>query len=277
MLTPDRVSQSCRSGFGVPLGVLLLLSTRLCRLPDRGVTLALKKLASGDATSSLVGLCGWLPSTRARRDTGVTTVVDLEAIFGVSGERFMALTAAALSDGMAGCRLVAGLAARSAGGILSLLLLALRKAARARVLSLSSGTFWSRGRSGTRRLEASVDGLVVFVAVSVGVLAARGRTRRLEEAGDAAAAAEVLGGALGGFCQVLGATVADRAVLAEGLLCFAAADDDAPEPDFLLVLVLLASETTDDDARRDLAAELAVGANGDEYRGVEDEVDVGVG
>lgn len=50
---PDRKSHASRSWLGVPLGLLWLLSTRLCRLPDLGVILLLKKEEIGDAYSSL--------------------------------------------------------------------------------------------------------------------------------------------------------------------------------------------------------------------------------
>lgn len=50
---PDRLShESCRSSFGVPVGVLLALSTRICLVPERGVMLVLRNADTGDTTSS---------------------------------------------------------------------------------------------------------------------------------------------------------------------------------------------------------------------------------
>jgi hypothetical protein len=50
---PDLVSQaSDLSASGVPAGVLLALSTRLCLELDRGVTLLLRKAETGDIKSS---------------------------------------------------------------------------------------------------------------------------------------------------------------------------------------------------------------------------------
>lgn len=84
------------SGFGVPLGVLFVLSARLCLVPERGVTFAARNPPKGVVTSSLwaaatVGVteCGRLASELAT-DAPLAT-----ATLGVNGVRFRARAAAA--------------------------------------------------------------------------------------------------------------------------------------------------------------------------------------
>lgn len=120
---PGRVSiGSCRSRFGVPLGVLLALSTRLCLEPDRGVTLLPRKADTGDANSSLSReLVAWavrVDSGAVRRASGVESVAfgcwdagDRPAILGVRGGGLFTARATA------GCRWLTA-DGRSYGGIL---------------------------------------------------------------------------------------------------------------------------------------------------------------
>ncbi len=91
---------SNRSGWGVPFGVVFVLSTRLCLDPERGVML-FRKVVMGDATSSLSfslagpptrlpnddsGLCALLGSGVATATDGCCCGVDERvAILGVSG------------------------------------------------------------------------------------------------------------------------------------------------------------------------------------------------
>src|SRR5438477_627313 len=99
MPRPDRVShESWRSSVGVLVGVLLALSTRSCRNPDRGVMLLLSSPDPGETISSL-SRCTlpWLLGARSdlgpRLATGVAIVGAFwycaaggrVATFGVSG------------------------------------------------------------------------------------------------------------------------------------------------------------------------------------------------
>lgn len=94
MPSPDRVSQSCLSGKGVPFGVVFALSTRLCRLPDLGVTLLPRKVETGEAYSSFAANPPAALLSLVLLATGVTTgAVVFVAIFGVSGVLFVPFAA----------------------------------------------------------------------------------------------------------------------------------------------------------------------------------------
>jgi len=73
MPKPDLVShESKRSGLGVPFGVLLELSTRLCLDPDLGVMLLARNAVTGELRSSLSRpLVLTIDSGRDRRGKGV--------------------------------------------------------------------------------------------------------------------------------------------------------------------------------------------------------------
>lgn len=100
----------------MPTGVVLVLSTRFCLEPERGVTLLVRNGATGAGTSSLYG--AYAPITKAvgvddaevavvavatlglceRLPSGVTRAGDfIVATFGVRGVRLTTLAAAALS------------------------------------------------------------------------------------------------------------------------------------------------------------------------------------
>jgi hypothetical protein len=92
------------SGFGVPLGVVLALSTRLWRFPDLGVTLLPRAMAPLPATgvvaaSSLVDCEAATEGVWVLLTVGVTMGAVLVAILGVRGVRFIDFAAAALSCG----------------------------------------------------------------------------------------------------------------------------------------------------------------------------------
>ncbi len=172
----DRVSQpSDLSGFGVPLGVELALSTRVCLDPERGVTLLLRKAGTGDTSSSLwwvllLGaaspLLGVESGLAVRLGSGVARVTVWcvggrvrEATLGVRGARATLLARvgflvelASLSNGIVGG---AGAALRFRIG-----------AANSRVVI--GATFLSRGPRGARS-----DGAVVRDVVTLLLPAAR--------------------------------------------------------------------------------------------------------
>lgn len=94
---------SVRSGIGVAFGVLLALSTRFCLEPERGVILLLKcEGKDEDSLELTAAVCWvrWLAGVVVAKVGGFCVV--LEAILGVRGFLFMALTAAALRDGICG-------------------------------------------------------------------------------------------------------------------------------------------------------------------------------
>jgi hypothetical protein len=79
------------SKFGVPLGVVVLLLLRLCRLPDRGVT-AVSSRCDATADSPWVDL-------RTKGGAPNAEPFDVEAILGVRGVRPTVFAADALSCG----------------------------------------------------------------------------------------------------------------------------------------------------------------------------------
>ena len=91
--------------FGVPVGVVCVLSTLDFRDPDLGVMLLFKKADTGVERSSLEDPTGGvLTSERApRRDTGVEAVCGVEpATLGVNGVLFAVFAAEALRVGIRG-------------------------------------------------------------------------------------------------------------------------------------------------------------------------------
>lgn len=159
------------SGIGVPFGVVLVLSTRLCLLPERGVIFAVRNEATGGVDTSSLCWPGVVAIVAVwfcvRRPRGVTTGGPLAATLGVKGGRVAALAAAALSCGWRG---------RSPGGILG------SRAALVVVerVAVSDSTLWlllGRGRSGGRsegavtrfRGGGFVLGLLVAVALVRGL------------------------------------------------------------------------------------------------------------
>lgn len=183
-----RVSQgSWRSGFGVPVGVLLALSTRFCLEPDRGVMLLLRKAETGDVTSSRSREAGPLAvrvesGGAVRRASGVVARVGVwwwdaavrAAILGVRGGLFTRATV--------GCRWPTA-ADRSYDGILATVIKGSGVGAGPGFTVRNAGVaFWSRNRSGWR--DACGVARVAFVfAVEVA----------MEFAGAAAAAKAVPG------------------------------------------------------------------------------------
>ena len=193
---PDLVShESCLSRVGVPVGVLVALSMRLCLEPDLGVTLVCRKAATGEATSSLLLFAPPVLSTDsalwARFGRGVVTVTvrgcgagDLTvAIFGVRGALFVTpLAAAALKGGIWGCR--ACVADPFSGGIFGAVLVTDMDVLVFRRRGARATTFLSRGRSagranaGAETLPESDDGAaagevvlrLVLAAVAVAVI-----------------------------------------------------------------------------------------------------------
>ena len=109
-----RSRPSARSGFGVPLGVLPALSTRVCLVPDLGVALRLmcEEMSSSDWGADLGGppTPEGGPERRCGRDAnGVREAVEvaagwegLVATLGVMGALFVPLDAVALRVGMVG-------------------------------------------------------------------------------------------------------------------------------------------------------------------------------
>lgn len=151
-----RVSQgSWRSGFGVPVGVLLALSTRFCLEPDRGVMLLLRKAETGDVTSSRSREAGPLAvrvesGAAVRRASGVVASVGVwwwdaavrAAILGVRGGLFTRATV--------GCRWFTA-ADRSYDGILVTVITGSGVGAGPGFTARNAGVaFWSRNRSGWR-------------------------------------------------------------------------------------------------------------------------------
>jgi hypothetical protein len=194
MPRPDLVSHaSVRSGYGVPFGVLLALSTRLCLFPDRGVTLSMPTNAEfGDANPSLwlpadapellLGVGSDLPCTR--RAIGDATVAVVYgcccipvAIFGVRGcatPRLSALAAAGLRTGIWGCRTDVELA--FAMGAILVGVASLLHADRLRLLRCRRGTartLRSRGANGVRAGTAGSEDVARARLVGVAVFFAR--------------------------------------------------------------------------------------------------------
>jgi hypothetical protein len=176
---------------GVPFGVLLTLSTRLCLFPDRGVTLfALRYGGTGEATSSRwptapVLVLGVSDLTCNLLVAGETTVAVWygcclpTATFGVKGwaaPRLSPLATAGLSIGIWGCRTEVVLAF-AAGAIL----LGVALSQRADKLGVLS---WRRGPANALRSHGANG-------VRAGTGAGKGPAKSLLVGGDAIAADEV--------------------------------------------------------------------------------------
>ena len=157
-----RVSQgSWRSGFGVPVGVLLALSTRVCLEPDRGVMLLLRNAETGDVTSSRSREAGPLAvrvgsGGAVRRASGVMASVGVwwwdgavrEAILGVRGGLFTRATVGGLWPTAAD---------RSYDGMLATVIEGSGFGAGPGFTVRNAGVaFWSRNRSGWRDACGSV-------------------------------------------------------------------------------------------------------------------------
>lgn len=122
-----RSRPSARSGFGVPLGVLPALSTRVCLVPDLGVALRLmcEEMSSSDWGADLGGpptpeggperRCGREASGVREPEEVAAGWEGLVATFGAMGALFVPLAAAALRVGMAGRAALFAVDARSYG------------------------------------------------------------------------------------------------------------------------------------------------------------------
>lgn len=100
----DASADDARTGvpFGVPVGVVLLLYTRDCRDPDRGVMLLFRKVETGVCGASSLGPPPGVSDRAPLRNNGLVAVCGAApATLGVNGVRFEGLVVAE-SVGMSG-------------------------------------------------------------------------------------------------------------------------------------------------------------------------------